>query len=505
MTNLKEKTDPQQKEPFDYDFIVIGSGPAGIHAAVQAAKLNKRVCIIEKTPSKIGGSWIHTGTLPSKTLREALDAITNIRNHVGGNWVRRIVDDLNTEKLYGRARKVSLLEEELIRQHLKNNTITLIEGYGALENDYSVRVESSEKGSFILSGEKIMLATGSRPRRPDNVPFDGWRIVDSDEVLALEQMPRSMTIYGAGIIGCEYACIFGALGVSVTMIDARERILAYLDHEIVKELQKFMELLGVKFILNKSFTGVEMEGPQVKVIADDYSIECDVFFFAAGRNPCTERIGLERMNIATDDRGNIKVNQNFQTRISTIYAAGDIVGPPALAATASQQGRYVACHAFGFNIGAFPKDYPVGVYTIPESSMVGKTEETLQKEGVDYVVGRAAYNEIARGYIRGDNHGLLKLLICKKTCKILGIHIVGADACNLVHIGLAFMQRNGYAQDLITMIFNYPTLAEGYRIAAFNGLNKIFKDGRIRSPEEMQTLKEVTGPIQNTIKIAKTS
>lgn len=485
------------KEKMDYDLIVIGSGPAGIHAAVQAAKLNKRVCIIEKNQEKIGGCWIHTGTLPSKTLRESLATIQSIRNHVGGGWVDRIVTDLQTGKLLNRAFKVSLQEETLIRKHLKNNKIEIIWGYGLLESRFQVRVLLSESSSKVISSDYILIATGSKPRRPDEIPFDGWRVCDSDDILQLKQIPKSMVIYGAGVVGCEYACIFSALGVKVTVIDSRSRILQYLDLDIVTELQKTMESLGIEFILGQTLQHVEAKGPKVNVFTENHNVSTEVLFYAAGRVSSTDCIGLERLNIATNDRGAIVVNENFQTSISNIYAAGDAIGPPALASTSSVQGRHVACHAFGAIISEFPKIFPVGVYTIPELSMVGKTEDELKKEGIEYVVGKAIYGEIARGYIRGDSHGLLKLLICVKTHHILGIHIVGDDACNLIHIGLAFMQKNGFAQDFINMVFNYPTLAEGYRIAAFNGLNKIFKDGVIKSPGQET--------IETSVKMAKSS
>ena len=470
----------------NYDLIVVGSGPAGIHAAVQAAKLKKKVCVIEKMPEHVGGSWIHTGTLPSKTLRESLATIHSIRSHVGDSWVTRVVNDLHTGKLFGRAHKVSMQEENLVRTHLQNNSIHLLEGYGSLENRFSVRVLPPDSDPYTVQGDFILISTGSRPRRPSNIPFDGWRVVDSDEVLALENVPKSMVIYGAGVVGCEYACIFSALGVETTVIDSRSRILQYLDSEIGTELQKSMESIGVKFVLGKTLDHIQIIGPRVITVAGDKTFDSEVLFYAAGRISCTERIGLERLGIKKNDRGAIIVNENFQTCISNVYAAGDAIGPPALAATSSQQGRHVACHAFGVNIGSFPKDFPVGVYTIPELSMVGKTEEDLKREGKsegnDFVVGRSHYYEIARGYIRGDSHGLLKIIVCTKTHRLLGIHIVGDDACNLIHIGLAIMTQGGCVQDILRLVFNYPTLAEGFRIAAFNALNKIFPDGVIKRP-----------------------
>jgi len=472
----------ETKARVDYDLAVIGSGPAGIQAAIQAAKLGKRVVIIEKSPNRLGGTWIHTGTIPSKTLRESLEAIHNIRHHSGSHWVDRVIDDLSTDKLYGRARMVSNQEESLIRRYLEKNQVEIRQGYGYLEDRNQIRVTAGDGSVSVIESSFILIATGSRPRRPANVAFDGWRIVDSDEILSLEHVPKRIIIYGAGVIGCEYACIFGALGVDTTIIDSRTRIMQTLDHEVAKELEKTMVDMGIKFKLGHDIRTTKVKGPVVSVEVGPESLETDVLFYAAGRLSNTDRLGLDRIGIKVNDRSAIVVNDNFQTTISNIYAAGDAIGAPALAATSAQQGRFTALHAFGCKTTEFPKVYPYGVYTIPELSSVGATEEELKQQDVDYVVGRAGYSELARGYIRGDNHGLLKLLVHAKTHRILGIHIVGQDAANLIHIGMAFMLKDGHAQDFISMIFNYPTLAEAYRIAAFNALNKIFPEGRIGNP-----------------------
>jgi NAD(P) transhydrogenase len=465
----------------DFDLIILGSGPAGIHAAIQAAKIHKRVCIVESNPLHIGGSWIHTGTLPSKTLREGLAAIHGLQEHVGKHWVHRLIHDLHTGRLFQHALEVSEQEEGTLRDYIRNNHIQIMQGFASLESPFSVRV-NAHKESKVLSSEFILIATGSRPDRPVNIPFDGWRVIDSDDVFNLETIPQSMVIYGAGVIGCEYACIFASMGVEVTLIDGRTQILQYCDQEIIRELQTYMEAMGIKFKLGTRISHLHVQGPHVSVVFGDEQVPCDVMLWAGRRLPMTEHIGLEKLGIGVDKYRSIVVNENFQTPVSNIYAAGDVVGIPSLAATASQQGRFIACHAFGMTLGSFPKDYPIGIYTIPECSMVGKTEEALIREGHEYVVGRAMYKEVARSMIAGQTQGLLKLLIDAKTHVILGVHIVGDDACNLVHIGLAFMTKNGHAQDFINMVFNYPTLAEAYRIAAFNGLNKLFPDGVIKPP-----------------------
>lgn len=484
--SISKKDSPSEtslKKP-DYDLIVIGSGPAGIHASIQSAKLGAKTCMIEKNPEQMGGAWIHTGTLPSKTFRESLAAVQSIKHHVGSEWVNRVNQDLQL-KVFDRAKMVSAQEESVVKKYLEKNKVDVIGGYGYLENEHSVRVTPVGEETFVLNAKKILIATGSRPRRPENIPFDGWRVVDSDEILSLEEIPKSLIIYGAGVIGCEYACIFAALGVDVTLVDARERMMQYMDYELTKELEKALAELGVKIVLGKTLERIECEGPQAIFHANEYSVKADMIFFAAGRVSNTEHLGLSKLGIKTSDRGGaVIVNKDFQTNISSIYAAGDVIGYPALASTSMLQGRHVACHAQGARNQKFPEHFPVGVYTIPEMSMIGKTEEECISEGIDYVVGRANYSEIARAYIGGEYNGLLKIILDRCTQKIIGIHIVGTDACNLIHIGLAFMMKDGRAQDFIHMVFNHPTLAEGYKIAGFNALNKIFKDGNIMDPCE---------------------
>ncbi len=474
MAKAKQPVQPSTPATTAYDMLVLGSGPAGVHAAVQAAKLGKRAAIIEKNPDKLGGAWIHTGTLPSKTLREVLATVQSIQFHAGKPWVERLVADLSFSKIRARATRVAQSEEDLVRRHLHTNNITIIHGTGVLEDHHSVRVVDSQGVSQIYHAEKIMLATGSRPRRPENIPFDGWRIIDSDEILYLDEVPKTLVIYGAGVIGCEYACIFGALGVDTTIVDERQNVLQSIDREVAGALQRSMEDMGIKFRMGQKLENVRAEGPKVVAQFPGLTLESDVFFFSAGRLSNTEHLGLEKNGIRIAARGAVHVNEFFQTSISNIYATGDIIGPPALAATSMEQGRFACCHAFDVCERAFPNIFPIGIYTIPELSSVGKTEEDVQNENIPYVVGHASFEEVARGHIRGDNHGMLKIIAHRDTQEILGLHIVGADACNLVHIGQALMLQGGKLLDLVDrMIFNYPTLAEAYRVAAFNALNKL--------------------------------
>lgn len=458
----------------NYDLVVIGSGPAGVAAAVQASKLGKKVVIVEKDPKQLGGAWLHFGTIPSKTIREVLATVQNVKPHVGQGWVDRLVSGISSDSLLKRAQLVSDEEELLVRKHLENNNIDIVTGFGRVESRNSVRVIPDEGSTFVIPTEKIMVATGSRPRRPADVPFDGWRVVDSDGILSLETMPKSIVIFGAGVIGCEYACIFGALGVDTTLVDGRTQIMQSMDHEMTHALRMSMESLGVKFILGKRYKGIRITPSHAALDLEDLTIEAEVCFFAAGRVSTTSRLGLEEVGIEMNERGAILVNDYFQTSISSIYAAGDAIGPPALASTSIEQGRIAAGHAFGGSRRKFPKVFPVGIYTIPEMSSVGMSEEEVVAAGTDYVVGRANYDEVARGYIRGDNHGLLKLLVSTKDEKILGIHIFGADAANLIHIGQCCMLGDVPCSEIVnSIVFNYPTLAEAYRVAAFNAINKI--------------------------------
>jgi NAD(P) transhydrogenase len=459
-----------------YDLLVVGSGPAGVQAAIQAAKLGKKVALIEKHPERLGGAWIHTGTLPSKTMREVLAAIRSVDSHVGEAWVSRMSLTLSSQKLRDRSALASRDEENIIRRQLEALHIAVIRGAAYIENPKQVRVNQAGGKSLLLDTSFVVIATGSRPRRPRNIAFDGWRIVDSDDVLRLENLPHSMTIWGAGVIACEYACIFSALGVQTTIVDSRGIIMQFMDQEIASELKKAMEQLGVRFMLGHELERLEVQGPLVKASFTGLQLTSDVFFFAAGRESCSEQMGLEKLGIQTNDRKTILVNPSFQTAVPNIYAAGDVIGPPALASTSAEQGRIAVAHAFGDTEARFPQYYPLGVYTIPEMSSVGATEEELMKAGKNYVVGRARYDQIARGYIRGDSYGLIKVLVCADSLKILGVHIVGHDAANLVHIGQVAMITQMTLYDFSeNVIFNFPTLAEGYKIAAFDAMTQIEK------------------------------
>ena len=470
-----------------YDLAIIGSGPAGVSAAVQAAKLGRRVCIIERNVDNLGGAWIQTGTLPSKTLRELLAMTSSVRVQYGEQWLKHLKDGTTARRLMARAKDVSQRQNQHVRSYLAKNGVIIISGTASLRDANTIEVTKRGSNPQTVQTISVLLASGSSPRRPQNIPFDGWRIVDADEILHLATIPNSIVIYGAGVVGCEYACIFAAMGTETVIADARPQIMTTIDQEIATELQDSMQTVGIEFHLNQKLTAVELSANKVKTTLGETCHTSDVLFFAAGRIPNSSGLWQEQITVATDSRGYVLVDDNFRTSIANIYAAGDLIGAPALAATSAHQGRVAASNALGLSGLNFPQNYPVGVYTIPELSSVGYSEEQLQDLGIDYVVGRAHYSEIARGYIRGDSHGKLKLLICKNSHKVIGVHIVGDGACELIHIGMVFMHQGCHAQDLLDIVYNYPTLAEGYKIAAFNGLNKLFADGIIAPPPMSET------------------
>ena len=317
--------------------------------------------------------------------------------------------------------------------------------------------------------------------------------MDSDDILRLETLPSKVVIFGAGVIGCEYACMFGALGIETILIDARSTIMQYIDQEIVGELKKCMMDMGIQFRLGQTYKSLEAKGPSVKLHFENDTIETDLFFFAAGRVSSSKKMGIEKLGIINDPRGTIQTNEFFQTEVHNIYACSDVIGPPALACTSLEQGRIAANHALDKSKRTFPKIFPIGVYTIPELSSVGKTEEEVIQEGIDYVVGEANYDEIARGYIRGDVHGLIKIIVDKTTHRLIGVHIVGADAANLIHIGQCIMLAEMPVQTLVNLfIFNYPTLTEGYRVAGFNAINKLFPEGTIEEAPPLEKTQKKT-------------
>ncbi len=457
---------------FDYDLLVIGCGPAGQRAAVQAAKLKKKVAVIDKR-EVVGGVCVHTGTIPSKSFKEAVVFLSGYRQRSLYGASYQVKTDIEMADLTFRCNRIMQIEIEVIHHQLRRNKIEVIPGHASFVDPHTLNVESSE-GQRTVSADKILIAVGARPRRPEGIPFDGKQIFDSDDILTLEHLPRDLLVVGGGVIGTEYASMFAALGVHVTIVDARKRLLGFVDEEIIECLQYQMRSLGVTLRLGEEVQSCELrENGQVNTRLKSGKIKVsDVVLFSAGRESATSDLALEKAGIKGDERGRLIVNEHFQTELPHIYAAGDVVGFPALASTSAAQGRLVSCHAFQIKDELVEADLPFGIYSIPEISYIGKNEEELTRDGVPYDTGIARYREIARGHILGDENGMLKLLFHRETLKILGVHIIGEYATELVHIGQAVMALGGDIRYLRDAVFNYPTLAECYKVAALDGYNK---------------------------------
>lgn len=481
------KKQPKVALETHFDLLVIGSGPAGQRAALQAAKAGKKAAIIERFPC-VGGGCVHYGTLPSKSFRESV-----YRYSLGSRGVlgreetakktKLLIPDM--QRLLRRKERVVADESIVIRDQLKRNGIVVIQGEGRLVSQTEVEVTAKKKKQ-VFSAEKIVIAVGARPLAPSHLEVDSRFIFDSDTVLDLKKVPKSMVVLGAGVIGCEYASMFSMAGTHVTLIDKRDRILGSVDTEIVRALRDRFEFQGMDIILGTEASKIEIKkGPKKKDVVVHLSngkkLKTETVLIAQGRFGNTETLALREQGIVVDERGLVKVDSHFRTAVPNIYAVGDVIGAPALAATAMEQGRIATCHAFGISMKTgtnaveneheMPKNFPYGIYTIPEISMIGKTEEELKAEGADFVVGRSRYKELARGQIVGDRWGILKLLVDKKTLKLLGVHIIGDNAADLIHIGQAVMAFGGDVTYFINSVFNYPTLAEAYKTASFNAVN----------------------------------
>jgi NAD(P) transhydrogenase len=460
-------------ETHSVDFIVIGSGPAGQKAAIQAAKLGKSVIVIEKEKFP-GGASLNSGTIPSKSLREAILDLTDFykRSFYGQeeDCVKVSINDLNF-------RLKKILEEmraALLRQFEKNN-IRLITGCARFENPHHVLVlDSSHKPSCRIRFSNCLIATGSKPRNPKHVPFDRKKVLDSTRLLSIDHVPSTLVVLGGGIIGSEYASFFAALGTEVTVVDKRDRLLPLLDQEIGMHLQKALTGLGLKVYGNQEFEKIESIESGVRVSFKDGSvIEAEMLLYALGREASVDSLQIEKIGLSLNSDGFISVNDLFQTSMPHVYAAGDVIGSPALASTSMEQGRLAARHAFGAPTHRFPSFYPIGIYTIPEISSCGYTEDQLKSLGFRYEIGRAYYYEIAKNQMIGNDPGIFKILFHAETLEILGVHIIGRAATELIHIGQVAMSFKARIDYFIDQVFNYPTYAEGYRIAALNGMNKV--------------------------------
>lgn len=461
----------QEKE---YDLIVLGSGPAGEKAAIEASKMHKKTAIIEKR-SVQGGVCIHTGTIPSKTLRETVMYISGLRQRSVYGLMGAMKENITIKELMYRKGQVIRQELDIIQQNMSRYGIEVIKGTGMITSPRSVIVFEDEKTNRIINSKVIIISTGTKPYHPDFINFDNQYIYDGESILHLDRIPRSLTIIGGGVIGCEYASIFAHIGTNVTIVDNRERLLSFLDREIAETLLYLMRKYRINLILGEDIKDIAIKDNQVITTTQSgRQIISERLLYTAGRVGNTENLGLETLGIETDQKGLIKVDDLYRTSIPNIYAVGDVIGFPSLASVSMDQGRLAAIHAFQKNdTSCINNLLPFGIYTIPEVSMVGETEEALGKANQMYEVGIARYFELARGQIINDHDGLLKLIFDPRSKRILGVHIIGERATELIHIGQAVMTHNGNISYFVDTVFNYPTLTEAYKIAAMDGLARL--------------------------------
>src|SRR6201993_5073107 len=458
----------------EYDLVVIGSGPGGQKAAIAAAKLGKSVALIEHS-QMLGGVCTNTGTIPSKTLREAVLYLTGItqRELYGASY--RVKDHITPADLIARTQHVIGKEQDVVRSQLLRNRIELYTGHGHFIDEHTVLVEDQRRGERVaVSGRYIVIATGTKPAQPPDVEFDEERGLDSDGILNLKFVPASMVVVGAGVIGIEYASMFAALGTKVTVVEKQHTMLDFCDPEIVEALQFRLRDLAVTFRFGEEVTAVDVGfAGTVTTLASGKQIPAETVMYSAGRQGQTDLLDLAKAGLEADKRGRIPVDERFQTKVDHIYAVGDVIGFPARAATSMEQGRLAACHAFGETTARMTELQPIGIYSIPEVSYVGATEVELTKDSIAYEVGVSRYRELARGQIAGDSYGMLKLLVSTDDFKLLGVHIFGTSATELVHIGQAVMGCGGTIEYLVDAVFNYPTFAEAYKVAALDVMNKV--------------------------------
>jgi len=463
---------------FDFDLLVIGSGPAGQRAAIQSAKLGKKTALVERR-AVLGGICINTGTIPSKTLREAVLYLSGyrLRNLYGESYA--VKQDITMEDLLLRTDHVIRHEIDVTRHQLLRNRVTVFNAIASFTDPHSLRLSLVDgAGEKLVSAANVVIAVGTEATRASHIPFDGQSVLVSDDILGLKQLPRTLAVVGAGVIGCEYASIFATLGIRVTLVDRLPRLLPFVDKEIVESLDYHLRQMRMTIWLGETVTSIERvengSGVHVKIrLASGKQISAEKALYSIGRTGATAGLNLPAAGLQADERGRLKVDSNYQTDVPHIYAAGDVIGFPSLASTSMEQGRLAACHAFGVETQSAPSLFPYGIYTVPEISYVGRNEEELTQQNTPYEVGKAAYGEIARGQIIGDDIGMLKLLFNRDSRELLGVHIIGESASELAHIGQAVLTYGGKIDYFIHNVFNYPTLAEGYKNAAFDGINRL--------------------------------
>ncbi len=471
--------------------IVIGSGPAGQKAAIAAAKLGRTAAVIERR-NMVGGVCINTGTIPSKTLREAVLYLTGLNQRELYGQSYRVKDEITVTDLSARTQHVVGREIDVIRNQLARNHVALVVGTARFADPHTLTVVDEAGHQQELAAQKIVVAVGTKPARPASVDFDGSTIVDSDQILGMDKVPSSMVVVGAGVIGIEYASMFAALGTKITVVEKRPSMLDFCDKEIVEALQYQLRDLAVTFRFSETVREVQKHPAGTLTVLDSGKrIPADTVLYSAGRQGVTDELNIAAAGVSASNRGRVEVNEHFQTEVEHIYAVGDVIGFPALAATAMEQGRRASYHAFGEPVGNKLGDLqPIGIYTIPEISYVGRTEEELTAENVPFDVGISRYRELARGAILGDSYGMLKLLVHAESRELLGVHVFGTNATELVHIGQTVMGCGGTVDYLVDAVFNYPTLAESYKVAALDAVNKMRAIAKVTQTGVYQPLPE---------------
>jgi NAD(P) transhydrogenase len=460
--------------PTDFDLMVIGSGPAGQKAAIAAAKMQKRVALVERN-GMTGGVCVHTGTIPSKTFREAVLYLTGFsqRSFYGRDYV--VKDNISMQDLMVRVNSVIQRETEVIHNQLRRNHVEILQGTARFEDDHTVQIGEDPQKTHVRA-EHFLIGCGTRPAHSPNIPLDGKRIFDSDQLCDLEHLPRELIVVGGGVVGLEYASMFAAMNIDVILIDQRPTLLDFADREIIESLLYQLRQRGVIFRLGEKVESVSVDEARGRVNAKMESgktVHGEALLYTVGRQANTDTLNVAAAGVEADGRGQLKVNQYFQTMVPHIYAAGDVIGFPALASTSMEQGRLAANHMFGKKADWNPDVLPYGIYTIPEISMVGKSEEYLTQHKINYEVGIAKYEELAKAQMIGDDQGMLKLLFDPDTLLLLGVHAIGDRAAEIIHIGQAVMTLGAPITYFRDTVFNYPTLAEAYKVAALDGLNKI--------------------------------
>ena len=459
--------------PDTFDLVIIGCGPAGEKAGAQAAYFGKRVAVIERA-ADVGGSCINTGTVPSKTLRESALYFSGLKQRGLYGIDYSLKENLTVQDFMHHERAVVEMERSRILKNLELHKIELVRGQAAFEDPHTIAVVGAA-GTRRLRGEVILIATGSKPHRPAEIAFDDVHTFDSDTFLQLERIPKSLAVIGGGVIGCEYASIFIALGVQVTLVDGRDRVLPFLDAEISDRLRDRFASLGMQLWFNERPVKVENTATGARLTMKSGKVlEAEAALFAAGRRAAVDGLALEKAGLALSDKGYLAVDANYCTAVPHIYAAGDVIGFPALASTSMEQGRVAVCHAFGLKYKQRVASLlPMGIYTIPEISAAGETEQSCTEKRIDYCVGRARYENNARGHIIGDTAGMLKLIFARADRKLLGVGMIGESATELIHVGMMVLDNGLTIDEFIEQVFNYPTLCEMYKYAAYDGLGNL--------------------------------